>query len=189
MYGKHFASMYEGSMVGAGAVTFAVWGYVIATSKPDRELGMIVDLNPKLLAFILGESEKDIRAAIHKLCSPDPESRTKTEDGRRLIKLGQFEYQVVNGAKYRNIMDTDRRREQVRGAMARYRARRKQKIESNPLPGEQEFVEAEKRGASEEELNEIAARHLPGVEEYQAEEERIEGESAHHHGQEGHQSA
>ena len=30
MYGKHFASMYEGSLYGSGAVVFAVWGYVIA---------------------------------------------------------------------------------------------------------------------------------------------------------------
>ena len=38
-FGKHFASMYEGSLVGSGPVVFAVMGYVIANQKPDFTLG------------------------------------------------------------------------------------------------------------------------------------------------------
>ena len=123
MYGKHFASMYSGSMVGAGAVVFAVMGYVIANGKPDRAVGMQVELNPKLLAFILGESEKEVEKAIDFLCKPDPNSRTKDEDGRRLIQLGQFCYRVVNGAQYRAIRDEERRRETDRESKRRQRAK------------------------------------------------------------------
>lgn len=121
MYGKHFESLYEGSMVGSGAVVFAVWGYVIAKMKPDKEVGAQVTLNARLLEAILGETEEKIQTAIEFLCAPDPRSRTKTEEGRRLVRLGEFDYRVVNGAKYRWIQDEDSRREQNRVAQAKHR--------------------------------------------------------------------
>src|SRR6185503_20561610 len=55
LFGKHFASMYEGSMVGSGAAVFAVMGYVIANWKPDKEVGGQIRLNTTILATIFGE--------------------------------------------------------------------------------------------------------------------------------------
>ena len=124
MYGKHFESMYEGSMVGSGAVVFAVMGYIIAKQQPDRTVGSQVRLNPTLLSAILGEDEKDIEKAIAKLCAPDSRTSTKTKEGRRLIKLGEFDYQVVNGAKYQSIRNAEDRREQNRVAQRTFRARK-----------------------------------------------------------------
>lgn len=112
-------------MVGSGAVVFAVWGYVIAKMEPDRVVGAQVSLNAKLLEAIIGEPEAEITKAIAFLCSPDESSRTKAEDGRRLVRLGEFDYQVVNGAKYRAIRDDEKRREQNREAQARFREKRK----------------------------------------------------------------
>jgi len=125
MYGKHFQSMYTGSMVGSGALVFAVMGYVIANAVPDRKVGTQVELNPRLLKAILGEPEDAIVRAIEFLCSPDPQSRTKEEEGRRLVRLGQFDYRVVNGEKYRAIRDEETRRQQNRDAQARHRAKSK----------------------------------------------------------------
>lgn len=127
MFGKHFESMYEGSMVGVGAVKFAVWGYVIAKMRPDSELGAVVSLNSRLLAPILGESIDAVQDAIDWLCSPDPESRTKAEDGKRLVRLGQFDYRVVNGAYYRELRDEEKRREQLRIAQQKFRDKQKAK--------------------------------------------------------------
>src|SRR5689334_9730282 len=107
MYGKAFASMYTGSMVGSGAVVFAVWGYVIANMEPDKTVGMQVELNPRYLAGVFGEPAEAIALAIEKLCSPDPESRSKEQEGRRIIRIGQFAYQVVNGVYYREIRDKE----------------------------------------------------------------------------------
>jgi hypothetical protein len=135
MFGKHFASLYEGSMVGAGAVVFAVWGYVIAKQVPDRKVGSQVRLNPKLLGMILGESEKDVGKAIEYLCQPDPASTSKESGGRRLVKLGEFDYQVVTGAKYRWIQNEEVRREQNRLAQERHRLK-KRPNEGKKLPGE-----------------------------------------------------
>lgn len=139
MYGKHFASLYQGSMVGSGAIVFAVWGYVIANAKPDREVGTQVEINPKLLAAILGESEPDVMKAIGFLCSPDPNSTSREEDGRRMVKIGAFSYRVVNGAKYRAIRDEEQRRQQLRDSQARHREKKRKKP-SKPLPGETNYV-------------------------------------------------
>lgn len=155
MFGKHYASLYDGSMIGAGAIVFAVWGYVIAKQEPDREVGSQVRLNPVLLAAILGESEADIVEAIKYLCSPDPRSTTREAEGRRLISVGQFDYQVVNGAKYRSIRDGDERRMQNREAKRRQRSRQ------NPLAGEVTNGRLVESGATEAELNRQAESTLP----------------------------
>lgn len=142
-------------MIGAGAVTFAVMGYVIANGIPDRTVGMQVELNPKLLAFILGESEKDVAVAIEKLCEPDKQSRTKAADGRRLVRLGEFSYQVVNGAAYREIRNEEARREQNRDAKRRERSRKR----GRPLTGEEAFC---RMGESEQRSEPGGMIPLPG---------------------------
>lgn len=152
MFGKHFASMYTGSMVGAGAVVFALMGYVIANQRPDRIAGAQVELNPKLLATILGEPEDKVRQAIEFLCSPDPHSRSKDEEGRRLIRLGEFDYRVVNGPHYRKILDEEARREYNRLAKQKERLLKK----GHPLPGENAFVAALKDGRPQEELDRMS---------------------------------
>ena len=153
MYGKHFSSMYSGSMVGAGAIIFAVMGYVVANQKPDRQVGSQVELNPKLLAAILGEKEVDVVEAIGFLCAPDENSRTKVQDGRRLIQVGQFDYQVVNGKKYLEIRHEDDRREANRINKAMGRARKK----GLPLAGEASYLAALRAGDDE-----LAAQILDG---------------------------
>lgn len=147
MFGKIFASMFQGSLYGKGWGPQLVMSYVIAHGQPDRELGMVVELNPKLLANTFGEDLKSVEAAIDFLCQPDPESRTPEEGGRRLIKLGQFDYKVVNGAKYRAIRDLEMRREQVRAAMAKHRAKtskaqQKKNAERRATPEDQAAREA-----------------------------------------------
>src|SRR5690348_3809798 len=126
MYGKIFESLYTGSMVGSGALAFAVWGYVIANMKPDENIGAQVELNPKLLSMILGESEEGVSNTIEFLCSPDPISRSKDEDGRRLVRIGQFSYRVVNGPAYMKIRNEEDRREYFRIKKQEQRKRKKE---------------------------------------------------------------
>jgi hypothetical protein len=122
-YGKHYTTMYSGSMFGCGAMNFAMMGYVLSNFRASRDHGATVELNPKLLAAIFGEPVKEIESSIKFLCSSDKESRTKEEGGRRLVRLGEFEYRVVNGAKYRAQRDDENRREQNREAQERFRAK------------------------------------------------------------------
>ena len=41
------------------------------------------------------------------------------------MKLGEYDYEVVNGAKYRWIMNEEKRREQNRVAQEKFRAKKK----------------------------------------------------------------
>lgn len=141
-FGKIYAGMYQGSMVGKGALAFAVMGYVIANMAPNvkEPEKLMVELNPKLLGFILGESEADVCGAIEFLCSPDPDSRSEEEDGKRLVKVGQYSYWVVNGRKYREAQVVEKRREQLREAQKRFRGKKGVSAGSGPLPGEATFL-------------------------------------------------
>ena len=125
MYGKHFDSMYCGSMVGKGFGAFSMMGYVISTMKPDKEVGFQVELNTTLLATIFGEPEDKIQKTIDFLCDEDPESRSPAEEGRRLVKIGTYAYRVVNGVAYDKIRNEADRREQNRIAQQKHRAKLK----------------------------------------------------------------
>ena len=117
MYGKIFESLYDGSMVGAGPTVFAVWGYCIA--KADR--GGVVNLNPVLLAPIIGTSMVDIERAIEYLERPDPNSKNPDHEGRRLLNMSGFAYFVVSHAVYRRMNNGEDRREYMREYMRRRR--------------------------------------------------------------------
>ncbi len=121
-FGKHFSTMYQGSMVGSGAIVFALMGYVISNQAPVGE-ELLVELNPKLLGFILGEEEAKVEQAIEFLCKADPNSRSKEESGKRLVRVGQFAYRVVNGRKYREMAKAERRKVLNREAKRRERAK------------------------------------------------------------------
>ena len=98
MFGKHFASTYTGSMLGAGADVFAVWGYVIGNTVDSQ-----VELNPRLLAAVIGMAPEAVERAIAYLCAPDAQSRNKIHDGRRLLREGEFAYRVTGHALYRAV--------------------------------------------------------------------------------------
>jgi hypothetical protein len=123
VYGKHFSSTYTGSMFGAGPTVFAVWGYVIANTREGT-----IELNPKLLASIIGTTEVNIKKAIQYLAKPDLHSRSKKENGRRLIREGEFMYRVPTYFDYRGLQDENQRREYLRVKKAESRARIKARV-------------------------------------------------------------
>jgi hypothetical protein len=173
MYGRIFESMFTGSMQGSGAVVFAVWSYVIATMRADKEVGVQVELRPKNLAFYIGESEPTIEAAIAKLCEPDPESTCEAEQGRRLVPVGKFCYRVVSGPRYLAIRNEEELREYNREAKRRERLRTafpgrtkrrrtKAQVRAENEGREKRFEEAEKNGDLGR-ADEIAGEDLPDV--------------------------
>lgn len=137
MYGKFFSSTFTGSMIGAGPDVFAVWGYVIANT-----VGSQVELNPRLLAPLIGTTPERIAAAIDFLTQPDAESRSKTAEGRRLIKEGEYAYHVPNSEAYRAIKDENDRREYNRLAQQKSRAK-KSAVKQRVNPSKRESAQAE----------------------------------------------
>jgi hypothetical protein len=123
---KHYRSMYEGSLIGAGATAFALMGYVISHQEFDRAImAWVVRLHPGMLAYVLGEKEASIMEAVGYLCKPDPASTSKAEGGRRLVKLApdSMEYRVVNGETYQGRLEYENRKEQNRVAQRKFRAK------------------------------------------------------------------
>jgi len=118
MYGKIFSSTFTGSMFGAGAEVFAVWGYIIANT-----IGSRVELNARMLAASIGTTPQKIEDAIEFLCKPDPESRNPDHEGRRLVREGQYQFLVVSHEIYRGLKDEEERRD--------YNANRKRKSRTN----------------------------------------------------------
>ena len=127
--------MYAGSLIGAGLNVFAVWNYIITKSRAGY-----VEINPKLLAFTLGGKVNEVEDALKFLQRPDPTSRSKAEDGRRLVKEGEYQYRVVNWEFYQRIKNEDDRREYNRRKQAEYRAK------SKPLKNEAAAVRAASNG-------------------------------------------
>lgn len=73
-------------------------------------------------AKIAGVTIDEMRNAFAILTAPDPDSRSKEFDGRRVIVLDNGDWQLVNYAKYRTARDQEERRFQNKEAQARYRA-------------------------------------------------------------------
>lgn len=137
LYGKVFGSLYEGSMIGAGVHVFALWPYCLARCDQRG----YVEVNPKLAAVVLGCSVTDIESALEYLQRPDPESRSQEEEGRRLVRVGQFAYRVVNYLRYREIRDAEARREYQREWVKEKRANRQ---ESTGVDGRQPSTKSTK---------------------------------------------
>lgn len=104
-FGLAYESIFDGSMYGTSPTVFAVWLYVIA-----KGYGGQVTLNPKKLAETLGATRAEVEAAIAFHCSPDPESRTDTDEGRRLRHLGGYSYEVVNHELYKSARALEEKR-------------------------------------------------------------------------------
>jgi len=121
MYGKLFSTAFEGSMFGSGPLMFAVWSYVL--SHAHRKTST-VELNARLIAAIIGKvTPADVEEVIEAMCSPDPASRTQTEDGRKLIRQGVYQFRVVNLTVYDRLANEEARREYFRLQKQAQRAR------------------------------------------------------------------
>jgi len=125
-FGLLYRSTFSGSMVGTSPTVFAVWGYVVACGYGGQ-----VDLNPRLLAAIFGTTVADVEAAIRVHCAPDPDSRTATDEGRRLRHVGGVSYEIVNHDVYKNARALEEKRSRDR---ARQRASRDKRRTTTDVP-------------------------------------------------------
>lgn len=128
MYGKHFDSMYTGSMYGAGASVFAVWGWVICHARCGQ-----VEINPTYLAPVLGMKVNEVIRAVDFLCSLDEHSRCKLQDGKRLVRIGEFSYEVPTHEIYRSMKSSEDRRVYNRDYMRNYRGTKPKNVKKKGL--------------------------------------------------------
>jgi hypothetical protein len=115
-YSKLFSSLVTSTIWREDDKTRIVWITLLAIKNRH---GQVAGSVPGLAAMA-NVSTEDCRAALTKLSSPDPDSRTKEYDGRRIMEI-EGGWQVINHAKYRNAMSEDERRAYKREWQKNYR--------------------------------------------------------------------
>lgn len=145
--------MYSGSMFGKPAIYFAVWGWVISHQYPVRRLSKhLVEVNPSVLAATFSASTEEIIGVFKEMCLPDLNSRSRQHDGKKLIPefegeiiCGPMTFCVVNGPKYRSILNEEERRCYLASKKAEERAAKSfvNKVNSGQHSSTQAEVEVE----------------------------------------------
>lgn len=105
-YTKLFGSIIASTIWREDDKTRIVWITMLAISNKNG----IVEASVPGLADLSRVTVEETRAAISKLESPDPDSRSKEAGGRR-IKPVDGGWQLVNHAKYRAKLNADERRQ------------------------------------------------------------------------------
>jgi hypothetical protein len=114
MYGKLFTQMYDGTLATRGPwqamVTFQ---QLIILADKDG----IVDMTREAISRRTTIPLDIVNIGITALEQPDSESRTPTEDGRRIIRLStdrDWGWFIVNHAHYRKIRSQEERKKYMR---------------------------------------------------------------------------
>ena len=124
-YTKLFSEIIMSTIWREDDKTRIVWITMLAI----RDRWHVVNASVPGLADAARVSIEDCRRALQILSSPDPDSRTKESEGRR-IKEVQGGWFVINGELYRNKMSLDERREYNRTKQTEYRRRKESALPS-----------------------------------------------------------
>lgn len=119
-YVKLFAEILDSTIWQESKETKLVWITILA--KKDRH-GVVLSSVPGL-AKTAGVTIKEAEAALVVLMSPDPYSRTKTHEGRRVEEVDGGWY-VINHGKYREKESAEDRKEQAKIRQQRFRDKKK----------------------------------------------------------------
>jgi len=111
MYAKVFSQIYDGTLCTKGPwealVTFQ---QLLVLADVDGN----VDMTPAAISRRTTIPLEIIERGIHELGKPDPDSRTPTEEGRRIVQLAEgrsWGWRVVNYKHYREVKREEDRRE------------------------------------------------------------------------------
>lgn len=122
-YAKVFSSIYDGSLRGnwKALVTFQ---QLLVLKDRDG----VVDMTPHSISHRTGIPLRIILEGLGVLEAPDPDSRSKAEDGRRIVRLDparEWGWRIVNAERYRNEGRVTEARERTRERVRRHRAKRR----------------------------------------------------------------
>ena len=127
MYAKIFTQILDSS-ISRNPELRHIWIDLLLLADQDGIIDMPIDA----IAIRTRLPEERIRWAIDQLTSPDPDSRSPAEEGRRLIPLEgrPWGWQVVNYIAYRETRNEGQRRRQNAEAQARRRAKQRAAAEA-----------------------------------------------------------
>ncbi|WP_423176263.1 MULTISPECIES: hypothetical protein [unclassified Stenotrophomonas maltophilia group] len=108
-YTKLFSSITESTVWGESYATRIVWVTMLAMADASGKVyGSIPGLARRANVTL-----QEVEAAIHSFMSPDPYSRTKDDDGRRIVEIDGG-WSLINHGKYGAIRGAEERREYKR---------------------------------------------------------------------------
>jgi hypothetical protein len=97
-----------------------------------------VDMTTEAIARRTNVPVEEVVKYVKELCQPDKKSRSKLEEGKRLIPLDSnrdWGWQIVNYTHYRKIRDEAARREYFRDKQREHRKKQKQLVKDRELTG------------------------------------------------------
>jgi len=126
MYGKLFARVAQSSLMEAPVPSRYVFMMMIAIAD---QRGEIIGTDTAI-ARILNISIAEFADAMSVLTSPDPQSNSPAEEGRRIVSSENGRgYKLVNYLAYRDMKSDDEKREYMRNYMRERRHKEKQTSE------------------------------------------------------------
>lgn len=120
--------IFDSSLTTLGPVPFAVFVLLLAKAKPPDGIARVA---PSVIAGRLLISREECLKAFEVLQAPDQESRTPSDDGRRIERVDGG-WRVINYLKYREKRDPDVRKEQTREATRKWRDKKSKVSQSEP---------------------------------------------------------
>ena len=123
MFGKIFSSMYEGSLHGKWQAIVTFQQLIVLANQHGE-----VDRSLPALASTTSIPLEILETGIRQLLEPDPESRSKEEEGRRIVLMDpsrSWGWRIVNYKHYREMRSAEERRAYLRQAKRDQRARDK----------------------------------------------------------------
>lgn len=145
MYAKIFDQIYDGSLADNWQALVSFQQLLILKDSDG-----VVDLSVAALSRRTGIPREIFEVGIPILESPDPESRSSAEDGRRIVRIDpdrSWGWKVVNHAFYRNLASRDDKKDADRRRMA---AKREEKDKQNQQCRDESQGVADGRGESPE---------------------------------------
>jgi len=128
MYAKVFSQILDSSIAENYSTRHVFMDFLVLADKDG-----IVDMTVTAISRRTNVPQPIIEAAISELTSPDPNSRSHLEDGRRLVPLEpnrSWGWRVVNYVNYCKLRDETGRKEYMREYMRERREREKNAIQT-----------------------------------------------------------
>lgn len=123
MYLRLFSSILDSSINIASVPTAHRWLWITMLVIADEDGTGVVDMPTERLAARAGLPVADVVSGLEFLSSPDPDSRSRAEDGRRIVPFeeGSRAWCLVNWDEYKKIVKANEKREKTRERVAAFR--------------------------------------------------------------------
>lgn len=144
-YTKLFNSIVTSTIWAEDDRTRIVWITILACADRNGEIQASIPG----LARLAGVPTEDCRKAILKFLSPDPDSRTKDDEGRRIETI-EGGWLVINHGKYREMASDEDRRKKAAERQQRARDRKSRNSHATVTPESRQIPQAEAEAEAEE---------------------------------------